>query len=97
MVRIAALGALSADEYRSVLESASQAGWVGGVIYDALIAKVADAAGVDRLITLNVSDFQRVWPAGTARIASPQTLPPPGTTTDGGPGTEDDQIQGESN
>jgi hypothetical protein len=34
------------------------------VIYDAIIAKIADTAQVDRLITVNVAHFQRVWPAG---------------------------------
>jgi predicted nucleic acid-binding protein len=74
--------ALSPDEYVSVLETAGQEGWTGGVIYDALIAKAATKASVERLITLNVSHFQRVWPAETARIASPETLPPPQLVND---------------
>jgi hypothetical protein len=58
-------------------ESPGREGWIGGMIYDALIAKVADAARVDRLITLNVMHFQRVWPAGAVQIAAPQAVPPP--------------------
>ena len=32
---------------------------------------------VDHLLTLNVADFQRVWPAGAARVVSPHSLSPP--------------------
>jgi predicted nucleic acid-binding protein len=69
--------ALSPDEYRAVIDDAVRERWVGGIIYDALIAKVADRAHVDRLITLNVGHFQRVWPAGAARVSAPQIIPPP--------------------
>ena len=68
---------LSPDDYRAVIEDAAHEGWVGGIIYDALIAKVADVARVDHLITLNVGHFQQVWPAGAGRVMAPQTLPPP--------------------
>ena len=37
---------------------------------------VGELAAVDLLVTLNVADFQRVWPAGAARVVSPQTHPP---------------------
>jgi hypothetical protein len=47
------------------------------VVYDAIIAKAAETAGVDYLLTLNVTHFQRVWQAGAARVVSPQTLAPP--------------------
>jgi len=47
--------ALSPDEYVSVLETAVQEGWTGGVIYDALIAKAATKAGVERLLSPSMS------------------------------------------
>lgn len=33
----------------------------GGGIYDALIAKSAQKAGVDQILTFNHRDFRRVW------------------------------------
>jgi hypothetical protein len=52
-------------------------GITGGAVYDAVIACVAERTAVDHLVTLNVADFQRVWPGGAARIISPQTHSPP--------------------
>lgn len=63
--------ALGTDAYRTVLRRMVELGLAGGVVYDALIAQVAEDAGVDRLVTLNERDFHRVWPAGTERIAGP--------------------------
>ena len=77
VLKMGHLLALSADEYRAVIADAARDGWGGGMIYDALIAKGADAARVARRITLNVMPVQRVWPAGAARVATPQAVPPP--------------------
>ena len=63
--------ALGAEQYREVVERMVELGLVGGVIYDALIARAAEEAGVDRLITLNEADFRRAWPDGRERIAGP--------------------------
>jgi hypothetical protein len=38
---------------------------------------LAELTKVDYLVTLNVADFLRVWPAGAAQIVSPQTQRPP--------------------
>jgi len=46
-------------------------------VYDAVIAKAAELANVDRLITINEAHFLHVWPAGTGRIASPLSVMPP--------------------
>jgi predicted nucleic acid-binding protein len=77
VLRKGSVVALSPDEYRAVIDDAVREGWAGGIIYDALIAKAADGARVDHLITLNVAHFQRVWPAGGARVAAPQTISAP--------------------
>lgn len=69
--------ALSGVEYVALIELLAKNSVSGGAVYDALIARVADLAGVDYLVTLNVADFQRVWPAGAGRIVSPQTQGPP--------------------
>ena len=74
--------ALSPRHYQDLVASLAQSGLVGGVIYDGVIAKAAEIEGVDYLLTLNKSDFKRVWSAEASRIASPETLPPPQMTND---------------
>ena len=68
---------LSSDEYASLVEWLAATRVTGAAVYDATIARVAELTAVDLLVTLNVADFQRVWPAGAARIVSPQTQAPP--------------------
>ena len=62
---------LTAREYLSVMGELAVRGLTGGVVYDALIARAARKARVDRLVTLNPADFLRVWPEGGERIISP--------------------------
>jgi len=73
----ATLVGLTGDAYTELLQQAAVDGLAGGVIYDVIIAKAAEIAGVDCLLTLNVRHFERVWPAGAGRIASPTALDPP--------------------
>ena len=68
---------LPVAEYQSLVQKLSQAGLGGGIVYDGLIARVAELAGVDLLVTFNVSHFLQVWPAGAGRIVSPLTTLPP--------------------
>jgi predicted nucleic acid-binding protein len=68
---------LTGQHYRELIQQAAGNGLAGGIVYDAIIGKAAETAGVDYLLTLNVPHFQRVWQAGAARIVSPQTLAPP--------------------
>ncbi len=63
--------ALSTTDYRATIKQLAGVGLAGGVVYDALIARAAQKARVDRLLTLDTDDFERVWPAGTAKIAAP--------------------------
>jgi predicted nucleic acid-binding protein len=67
----ATIVALTATEYAQVLRHLAEQAISGGAVYDALIAKAAEKAGVDKLVTLNGEDFRRVWPAGAAKITSP--------------------------
>ena len=67
----ARLIALSAADYAATLQRAAEKGLSGGVIYDALIARAAEKAGADRLLTLNESDFRRVWPEGESLLVVP--------------------------
>ncbi len=62
---------LSGSDYSFVLQSLAAMGQPGAVIYDALIARAAQKARVDRLLTLNPRDFLRVWPDGAAVITAP--------------------------
>jgi hypothetical protein len=41
------------------------------VLYEALIAKVAQKSRVEKLVTMNVDDFIRVWPEGGDAIVAP--------------------------
>ena len=63
--------ALTPREYISVIKEISEMGLVGGVTYDALIAKVAQKSKVEKLLTLNVDHFTRVWPGGEKIIVLP--------------------------
>ena len=62
---------LSSAEHSAVIKRISESGFVGGVIYDALIAKVAQKAKVERLLTFNSDHFKRVWPGDDTVIAAP--------------------------
>ena len=62
---------LTAGEYNSAIKKISEMGLPGGIIYDALIAKVAEKSEVERLLTLNSDHFKRVWPDGKKIIVSP--------------------------
>ena len=68
---IAELVALSAADYRAVLQTMADAGLSGGTVYDALAVRAAQKAKVDRLLTLNERDFLKVWPDGAAIISAP--------------------------
>lgn len=63
--------ALSAADYRHLLEHVSELGLSGGVVFDALIARAAERSAAERLLTLNPADFERVWPEGAGVIALP--------------------------
>lgn len=68
---VAKIVSLTAAEYSSLIKKISEMGLVGGITYDALIAKVAEKSKVERLLTLNPDHFKRVWPEGEKIIVSP--------------------------
>ena len=72
--------ALNDNDYALLIEDLSQRGIVGGLVYDAIIAKAAELVQVDQLVTLNESHFQKVWPSGASRIVSPLSTAPPSPT-----------------
>lgn len=67
----AVIVALTVEDYHTVLHRVAERGLAGGVIYDALIARAAEIAQVDQLVTLNQAHFRRVWPEGVDRIIGP--------------------------
>jgi predicted nucleic acid-binding protein len=73
----AALVELTSDDYLECLAQASQAGYRSGIIYDALIVRAAVNARVDRLLTINLQHFQRIWPYDPDAIINPLTTPAP--------------------
>jgi predicted nucleic acid-binding protein len=62
---------LTPEDYIQVLNSMAELDHAGGVVYDALCARAAEIAAVERLLTFNADDFRAVWPAGADVIAEP--------------------------
>ena len=71
VVRHSRLVGLDPSEVAELVHDAAAWGLSGGVVHDALIARVARKARVDLLVTLNVTDFRRAWPDGHEVIAAP--------------------------
>ncbi len=71
IVSISKVISLTPAEYSSTIKSMSEMGLIGGTIYDSLIAKVAQKAKVERLLTLNIDHFRRVWQEGENKIIAP--------------------------
>ena len=67
----AELVTLSASDYREALGRAADLGLSGGVVYDGLIAQATLQSEADRLLTLDVDDFRRVWPEGEGKVIAP--------------------------
>jgi predicted nucleic acid-binding protein len=63
--------ALTGGDYVAVVRGAAERSLAGGVVYDGLVARAAQKAGVARLLTLNPRDFLRVWPDGGEVISEP--------------------------
>lgn len=51
---------LSTEDYRRAIAQITSLGLAGGVMYDAVIAQAALKVNVDRLVTLNPKDFERL-------------------------------------
>ena len=68
---LAKIVSLSPLEYSAVVKRMVNLGLSGGVIYDAIIVKVAQKSQVDHVLTFNIDDFTRVWPEGADRLITP--------------------------
>ena len=62
---------LDAEEYAVTLEEAAAAGIVGGMIYDALLARCALKARAEILYTWNVKHFRQFGAEVTRRLRTP--------------------------
>jgi len=62
---------LDADEYYASIEEAAGQGIVGGSIYDALLARCALKAKVERIYTWNLAHFERFGPEVARRLRTP--------------------------
>ena len=62
---------LTPADYSSTIRRMSEAGLIGGTIYDSLVARAAQKAKVERLLTLNIDHFRRVWEDGKNKIIAP--------------------------
>jgi predicted nucleic acid-binding protein len=62
---------LDAEDYRTVTRHLSEEGIIGGVTYDAIILYAAIKEKADRVVTLNESDFRRIYPQLAEQIISP--------------------------
>ena len=71
IVSISKIVSLTPAEYSSTIKQISELGLIGGITYDALIAKVAQKLKIERMLTLNLEHFTRVWPNGEKIISLP--------------------------
>lgn len=71
IMKIAKMISLTASEYREVIERTADYGLVGGIIFDAIISRVAEKMNVDKLLTYNTRDFERLLPQKKGIILKP--------------------------
>lgn len=62
---------LTEQDYLEIVDRLVKSGLGGGIIYDALIIKAAEKIGVDKVLSFNVRDFQRVSPEFAEKVVSP--------------------------
>ena len=71
IVSICKIISLTPIEYLNTINWLAEKSLVGGITYDALIARVAQKSRVEKLVTMNVDDFMRAWPEGESIIVAP--------------------------
>ncbi len=62
---------LDHSDYLQVVDTMKKLSLHGAIIYDGLIARAAEKAECDEIVTYNVQDFQRVWPLTSANLVEP--------------------------
>lgn len=71
ILKHAKLISLTAKDYQDAIENISNLGFSGGVIYDALIYQAAIKAKANKILTLNVRDFERINTSSKITIVKP--------------------------
>ena len=61
--------ALIRDDYMDAVRRVSEGGFASGVVYDALHVRCAEQIPVDRILTYNVADLDRLRPAGIVVVS----------------------------
>ena len=51
-------------------------GFIGGIVYDALLVYASIRANVDVVLTLNARHFRQIYPEVATRIIDPAETPP---------------------
>jgi predicted nucleic acid-binding protein len=62
---------LDSREYCSAIREAAGVGVVGGMLYDALLARCARKAGAEVIYTWNLQHFRRLGPEVAKRVRTP--------------------------
>jgi predicted nucleic acid-binding protein len=60
IVKVASIVSLKSLDYIAVIKELRDSGLSGGIVYDTLIFKSALKSGANRLLTFNLSDFERL-------------------------------------
>ena len=71
IVKVASIVSLKSSDYIAVIKSLRDEGFSGGLVYDTLIVQSAIKSNADKLLTFNVSDFERVSLHRDIKILSP--------------------------
>ena len=69
--QVARVEAITPTDYQRVLDDMAELDLSGGVIYDAIVARVARRLAADALLTFNRKDFLRVWPGSDEVVQEP--------------------------
>lgn len=68
--------ALTGTECWQVVDHMVRQGFIGGIVYDALLVYASVRANVDAVITLNARHFRQIYPEMAARIIDPAEITP---------------------
>lgn len=72
IINVCDIAALTELEYQTLIDHLAAHNIQGGATYDALILHTAAQAAVDHVVTFNIGDFRRVYPALAVTLIEPQ-------------------------
>lgn len=74
---VAQIVTLTGADYVALVRQLSKQGVAGGPVYDAIIAKAAELAQADQLVTLNEAHFLKAYPSIASRLVNARSVTPP--------------------